>query len=207
MSTINIILILVVVAIIIFIIVTTITGKKASKKERSKRKKEVREAIKQYIADNENQKNVRVDFEKVYARKGAEYKYRDVFDVVVDLIEPKTNEIKETRAYEVEGITQKIDKKNYNTVWKVNGSLDLDETKRRIAIAEKEIKLSKKEKEIIKREEKAKERKAREDRKKELAEAKKSSKENKKASKNDASLERPNKVVGEKFVPSRRKND
>lgn len=205
MSTINIVLILVVVVIIVFIIVTTITGRKASKKERSKRKKEVREAIKQYIAKNDNQKNLRIDFEKVYARKGAEYKYRDVFDVVVDLVEPKTNQVKETRAYEIEGITHKVDKKNYSTEWKVNGLLELDATKRRIAIAEKEIKLTKKEKEILKREERSKERELKETRKKELAAAKETSKATKAANKKSALNDRPSKVEGEKFIPSRHK--
>jgi hypothetical protein len=109
------IMIAVIVVIVIFVIVSTITGKKASKREKAKRKLEVRDAIKNYILVNEKQKNIRIDFERVYARKGAEYKYRDVFDVIVLIIEPKTNQVKEEKAFEVEGISTKIDKKNYST--------------------------------------------------------------------------------------------
>lgn len=146
----------VIVVVIVFVIVSTITGKKAQKKEQQKRKKVVRNEIKRYLAQVENKKNISVEFEKVAARRGAEYKYRDVFDVVVNILEPKTGAIVSTKAYEIEGLTTKIDKKNYNTDWTVNGEIDLDETRKRIAIAEKAVKLSKSEKAQIKSDDRAK---------------------------------------------------
>jgi len=195
------IMIAIVIVMVIFIIITTITSKKANKKEKEKRKGEVREAIKKYMAEEQRQKNVRVEFERVYARQGAEYKYRDVFDVIVVLIEPKTNNKLEERAFEVEGISQKIDKKNYTTSWKVNKQLDLEETKRKIAIAEKEIKLTKEEKKALKAEEKLLAKKAKEKEKADLAKAKKEAKSAKKLTSIDPTI----RVNEPKFVPSRKK--
>ncbi|ATZ18803.1 hypothetical protein ESOMN_v1c04210 [Williamsoniiplasma somnilux] len=204
MSTMNIILIVVLLAVIVFVIVTTITGRKASKKEKAKRYQEVRDRIKQYLAKTENKKNLRVEFEKVYARKGAEYKYRDVFDVIVEIIEPKTNKIVEITAYEIEGITTKIDKKNYKTNWVVNTTLDLDETKKRIAIAEKEIKLTKEEKRTLKQEEKLREKEMREKERLEMKEAKIAAKQTK--TNKNSEIERVTRKTGDKFVPTRRKD-
>lgn len=62
----------------------------------------------------------------------------------------KTQKSIERRAYEVEGITTKIDKKNYATKWVVNTILDLNETEQRIAIGQKEVKLTKEERKAIK---------------------------------------------------------
>lgn len=205
-STMNIVLIVVLVAVVIFVIVTTITGRKASKKEKAKRYQEVREQIKGYIAKQEQRRNLRIEFEKVYARKGAEYKYRDVFDVVVELIEPKTNKVLEIRAYEIEGLTTKIDKKNYKTNWVVNGTLDLDETKRRIAIAEKEIKLTKDEKQALRKEERLREKEIKEKERLEFKEAKKEAK-TKTTKKNDPLSQRTSRVATEKFVPTRKKGE
>ncbi|WP_026389747.1 hypothetical protein [[Acholeplasma] multilocale] len=193
------------VVVIIFVIVTTITGKKASKKEKAKRYQEVREKIKAYIAKTDNRKNLRVEFEKVYARKGAEYKYRDVFDVIVDLIEPKTQKHLETKAYEVEGITTKIDKKNYRTEWIVNTTLELEDTKKRIAIAEKDIKLTKEEKAALRREEREKEKEFYAKEKADNKAAKKASKSTSKLDR-ERELDRVNKQMVEKFVPVRRKD-
>lgn len=152
------------VIIIVFVIVSSITSKKAQKKEQANRKRVVKDEIKFYLAKTQSLKNIKLEYEKVYARKGPEYKYRDVFDVVVQMYEPKTNKLMYTRAYEVEGITTKASKKSYTTSWQVNTELDLEDTKRRIAIAEKKIKLSKEERKLMKIEDskKAKEQKLKE---------------------------------------------
>ncbi|WP_027063177.1 hypothetical protein [Mesoplasma seiffertii] len=198
-------LIVLLIVVIAFVIFTTVTGKKASKKEKAKRYQEVRNKIKEYIATHDNRKNLRIEFEKVFARKGAEYKYRDVFDVIVELVEPKTQKIIETRAYEIEGITTKVDKKNYRTEWVVNTLLELEDAKRRIAISEKDIKLTKEEKHALKKEEKRREREFAEKEKAELKAAKQASKT---VDKNERlrEIEKINKQMTEKFVPTRRKD-
>ncbi|PPE05214.1 hypothetical protein [Williamsoniiplasma lucivorax] len=207
MDTMTIVLLVVLIGVIIFVIVTTITGRKASKKEKEKRYQEVREKIKGFIAKEEGRKNLRIEFQKVYARKGVEYKYRDVFDVVVEIIEPKTNKILEIKAYEVEGITTKIDKKNYKTDWMVNSVLELEETKKRIAISEKEIKLTKDEKQQLKKDEKLKEKELKEKEKIEYKKVKAEAKENKgKEPTGETSNDRMVRhLKTQKFVPTRKK--
>lgn len=203
-----IILLVVLAAAIGFVIYSSIRAKKASKKEKKRRYQEVRTQIKNYIAEIEKKKNLRIEFEKVYARKGAEYKYRDVFDVIVELIEPKTNKIIDVRAYEIEGLTSKIDKKNFKTEWVVNQNLDLVETKHRIAIAEKDIKLTRDEKRKMRREERTHDK---EFKQREKAQAK----IEKKALKNSAStgsetinkIDRVNQGNVNKFVPPRKKDN
>ncbi|PPE06240.1 hypothetical protein [Mesoplasma corruscae] len=153
-----IVLLIMIIVVIAFVVITTITGRKAAKKEKAQRYKAVRDEIKTFIAKTENKKNIRVEFTKVFARKGPEYKYRDVFDVIIELIEPKTQKLIEKRAYEVEGITQKVDKKNYTTSWIVNNKLDLQATEQRVAIGQKEIKLSREEIKAMKTADRLKER-------------------------------------------------
>lgn len=201
------IILLVILAIAIaFVIYSSIRGKKASKREKKRRYQEVRNQIKSYIAEIEKKKNLRIEFEKVYARKGAEYKYRDVFDVIVELIEPKTNKIMEIRAYEIEGITTKIDKKNFKTDWVVNGTLDLDETKHRIAIAEKEIKLSKEEKRQYKKEERARDKEFKAKERLETKAQKAAAKNKPTAAPQGNKIERINQNT-HKFIPQRKKDN
>ncbi|KNG79598.1 hypothetical protein [Mycoplasma sp. HU2014] len=191
--------------IIGFVIWSTLTSRKANKKEKEKRYQQVRDKIKQYIAINESRKNLRIEFEKVYSRRGAEYKYRDVFDVIVHLVSPKTQEIIEVRAYEVEGLTTKINKNDYKTDWIVNARLDLEETKRRIAIGEKEIKLTKEEKKQLRLAEKASAKQLQQEEKIRLKEAKQKSKEQKKNL--DINHERRIHRSKHKFVPTRVKEN
>jgi ABC-type multidrug transport system fused ATPase/permease subunit len=146
----NIILVVIVVAVIIFTIVSSIMGRKAQRIEREKRKKQVKNKIKQYIKDTDNRKNLRLEYEKVIARKGKEFKYRDIFDVIVDIYEAKTNYFLEQKAFEIEGISKKISKKQYETTWIVNQEIDLEETKCRIEISKKKVKLTKEEKKAAK---------------------------------------------------------
>ncbi|AGM25269.1 hypothetical protein [Spiroplasma chrysopicola] len=142
-ATMNIILIIIVLAVIIFAIVSSIMGRKAQKLEREKRKKQVKDKIKEYIKETDNRKNLRLEYEKVIARKGKEYKYRDLFDVIVDIYEAKTNSFLEQKAFEIEGISKKVGKKQYETTWIVNQEIDLVEAKKRIDIIEKKVKLTK----------------------------------------------------------------
>ncbi|AHI53706.1 hypothetical protein SSABA_v1c02940 [Spiroplasma sabaudiense Ar-1343] len=191
------------VVVIIFLIVTTITGKKAKKKEINQRKKIVRDEIKNYIFREEKRKNLRVNFEQVFARKGPDYKYRDVFDVIVDIIEPKTNQITEVKAYEIEGFPVRIDKKNTRIEWTVNKEIDIEETRRRIAIAEKQVKLSKEEKKAIKVEEVSLLKERREQERLEYKELKQKQKKEKSIVSN--STDEALKKTTVKFVPKRSK--
>lgn len=199
-----IILIIVVVIIVVFIVVSSITSKKAQKKEQAKRKKVVREEIKNYISKNLNLKNIRVEYEKVYARKGAEYKYRDVFDVIVQMFDAKTNELVDTKSFEIEGVTTRADKKTYQTAWHVNVETNIEETQKRIAIAEKKVKLTKAEMKTLKEEENLRA-KAEAQRVKELAKENKIKKaeEKKENSLNVISPEK--KAMTVKFIPKRNK--
>ncbi|AOG60268.1 hypothetical protein SHELI_v1c03130 [Spiroplasma helicoides] len=197
----------IVLVIIVFIVVSSITSKKAQKKEQAKRKKVVKEEIKMYLAAEKKLKNIKIEYEKVYARKGPEYKYRDVFDVIVQIFEPKTNDLIQTSAYEVEGITTRADKKTYTTAWQVNGELDLDETKKRIAIAEKKIKLSKDERKVLKIEEVTKAKEQRDKLKQEQQKLKEQKAQQKSMGKTieSARIDETIKSTAVKFVPKRNK--
>ncbi len=152
--TTNIVLIVIVAGVVIFAIVTAITGRKNQRLEKEKRKKSVKTKIKKYLNANYDIHNSRIEYEKVVARKGKEYKYRDIFDVLVDVYEHRSNKLIFSKAFEIEGISHKVDKKKIDTDWTVNGELDYEKTKYEIQIIEGKIKLSKEElkkrKEIVK---------------------------------------------------------
>lgn len=145
------IMLAVIIIIIVMTIVSAITKRKKDKIEREKRQKEVRTQIKQYLKDTEKVAHKRVDYDKVVARSGKEYKYRDVFDVVVNLYDARKNELYATKAFEVEGFTKQLSKKQYETIWKVNQELDLQETIKRIEASQKKSKLTKAEKTELKK--------------------------------------------------------
>ncbi len=145
-STMNIVLIVIVVGVIVFAIVSAVVSRKNKRLERQKRKKEVKYKIKAFLKTHDNLRNVRLEYEKVAARKGKEYKYRDIFDVIVDIYDSKTNKLISTRAFEIEGMSKKITKKNFETTWVVNVELDLADTRRQIGIVEGTVKLSNEEK-------------------------------------------------------------
>lgn len=141
--TTNIILIVVVVGIIVFAVVTTITGRKTRAKERAERKRTVKNRIKIYLWEKYKVKNARVEYEKVIARKGKQYKYRDIFDVLIDVYEPKRNVLLFSKAFEVEGISHKVNRKQFRTDWVVNQELDYAKTRYQIAVNEGKIELTK----------------------------------------------------------------
>ncbi len=191
----DIILVVCIVGIIIFIGITSLVNRKSQKKEREKRKREVRDKIKSFIKERENKKNLYIEFEKVVARKGKKYKTRDVFEVIIKIFDAKTREHIEDRAYEIEGISIPIDKKNYTHEWVINSRLDIENTRHRISIIEGDVKLSKDEK-------KRQKQLAKEERKQQYILEKE---ERKKLRKSNESL-KPKKVEHEnKFIPKRDK--
>ena len=111
-STTNIVLIAIVAGVVIFAVVSAILGHKNSKLEKTKKKKEVIIRIKEYLKNNNDLKHVEVEYKKIVARKGKEYKYRDIFDVVVDVKAAKTKNFICSKAFEIEGKHRKISKKN-----------------------------------------------------------------------------------------------
>lgn len=200
---------LVVVVVLIFIIISSITGKKARKKEQEKRKKIVKDEIKRYLASIDNQRNISVEFEKVFARKGPEYRYRDVFDVIVRILSPKDNSVLSTRSYEIEGITTKVNKKEYKTEWIVNKETNIEDTRKNIAVAEKKVKLTREERAEYKKRDKDFIRKNREVEKDKLQKEREEYKKRKndkstlRAYEKKSELRKVDKIT--KFVPERKK--
>lgn len=134
-------LLLMAVVLIIFI-VSSVGSRKRKKEEKQKRQKEVKEVLKNYMRDELNLRHKTVEFDQVIARSSKDYRYRDVFDVVVKLYDSKKNDLYAKKAFEVEGFAKQISKKEFQTIWKVNCELDLDETLSRIT-AEKSRKFKK----------------------------------------------------------------
>lgn len=119
------VLILVIIVIMIF---SSIRKRKQDKIEKEKRQKEVRDRIKQYLKDNGQITHKIIEYDKVVSRAGKDYKYRDVFDVIIKLYDSKSHQLYATKAFEVEGLSKQIGKKKYEISWQVNKELDLDET-------------------------------------------------------------------------------
>lgn len=138
-------LILMLVVLVIFII-SSIGSKKRKKEEKQKRQKEVKEALKVYMRDELNLRHKTVEFEQVLARNGKDYRYRDVFDVIIKLYDSKKNELYATKAFEIEGFINQISKKEFETIWKVNCELDLEETLKRVALEKQRKKINTKKK-------------------------------------------------------------
>jgi hypothetical protein len=104
-----------IIIIVVVMIVSSIRKRKQDKIEKEKRQKEVRDKIKQYLKINDNIAHKRIEYDKVIARAGKDYKYRDVFDVVIKLYDSKSNALYATKAFEVEGLTKQLSKKEYET--------------------------------------------------------------------------------------------
>ncbi|WP_338982373.1 hypothetical protein [Spiroplasma endosymbiont of Eupeodes luniger] len=117
-----------IIIIVVVMIVSSIRKRKQDKIEKEKRQKEVRDKIKHYLKINDNIAHKRIEYDKVIARAGKDYKYRDVFDVVIKLYDSKSNALYATKAFEVEGLTKQLSKKEYETTWKVNHELELEAT-------------------------------------------------------------------------------
>ncbi|WP_342219064.1 hypothetical protein [Spiroplasma endosymbiont of Amphimallon solstitiale] len=187
------ILALIGVVLIIFIF-TTISAKKKKKEEKKQRQKEVKNIIKSFMRDELKLQHKTVEFEQVVSRSSKEYRYRDVFDVIVKLYDSKKNDLFATKAFEVEGFTKQLSKKEFETIWKVNCELDLEETLKKIEMSKKrsgKIKIKRKtaeEKAAIKKENEAV--------KLAIEEERLQNKENKKRAKN---LEKPKIAIHDKF--------
>ncbi|WP_339046585.1 hypothetical protein [Spiroplasma endosymbiont of Colias croceus] len=147
--------------VLIIFIFTTISAKKKKKEEKKQRKKEVKNIIKSFMRDELKLQHKTVEFEQVVSRSSKEYRYRDVFDVIVKLYDSKKNDLFATKAFEVEGFTKQLSKKEFETIWKVNCELDLEETLKKIEMSKKrsgKIKIKRKtaeEKAAIKKENEA----------------------------------------------------
>ncbi len=180
--------------VLIIFIFTTISAKKKKKEEKKQRQKEVKNVIKIFMRDELKLQHKTVEFEQVVSRNSKEYRYRDVFDVIVKLYDSKKNNLFATKAFEVEGFTKQLSKKQFETIWKVNCELDLEETLKRIELSKKrsaKIKIKRKtaeEKAVLKKENEAV---------KLAIEAERlQNKENKKRAKN---LEKPKVAIHDKF--------
>lgn len=136
-------LLLMAVVLVIFI-VSSIGSRKRKREEKQKRQKEVKEVLKNYMRDELSLRHKTVEFDQVVARSSKDYRYRDVFDVVVKLYDSKKNDLYATKAFEVEGFAKQISKKEFETTWKVNCELDLDETLNRITLEKRKNKKIKK---------------------------------------------------------------
>lgn len=180
--------------VLIIFIFTTISAKKKKKEEKKQRQKEVKNIIKSFMRDELKLQHKTVKFEQVVSRSSKEYRYRDVFDVIVKLYDSKKNDLFATKAFEVEGFTKQLSKKEFETIWKVNCELDLEETLKKIEMSKKrsgKIKIKRKtaeEKAAIKKENEAV--------KLAIEEERLQNKENKKRAKN---LEKPKIAIHDKF--------
>ncbi|WP_342260944.1 hypothetical protein [Spiroplasma endosymbiont of Notiophilus biguttatus] len=180
--------------VLIIFIFTTISAKKKKKEEKKQRQKEVKNIIKSFMRDELKLQHKTVEFEQVVSRSSKEYRYRDVFDVIVKLYDSKKNDLFATKAFEVEGFTKQLAKKEFETIWKVNCELDLEETLKKIEMSKKrsgKIKIKRKtaeEKAAIKKENEAV--------KLAIEEKRLQNKENKKRAKN---LEKPKIAIHDKF--------
>ncbi|WP_425381036.1 hypothetical protein [Spiroplasma endosymbiont of Polydrusus pterygomalis] len=180
--------------VLIIFIFTTISAKKKKKEEKKQRQKEVKNVIKIFMRDELKLQHKTVEFEQVVSRNSKEYRYRDVFDVIVKLYDSKKNDLFATKAFEVEGFTKQLSKKQFETIWKVNCELDLEETLKRIELSKKrsaKIKIKRKT-----AEEKAAVKKENEAVKLAIEEERLQNKENKKRAKN---LEKPKVAIHDKF--------
>jgi len=134
---------LIVVVAIIFIF-TTISSKKKKKEEKKRRQKEVKNVIKSFMRQKLNLQHKTIEFEQVVPRSSKEFRYRDVFDVIVKLYDSKKNDLFATKAFEVEGFTKQLSKKEFETIWKVNCELDLAQTIKNIEFSKKRTKIKRK---------------------------------------------------------------
>ena len=191
----DIILVISIIGIVLFIGVTSLLNRKNKQKEKEKRKREVRNKIKTFIREKESKKNLKIEFEKVIAKKGKKYKTRDVFEVIINISDAKSNIHIEDRAYEIEGISIPIDKKNFNHEWVVNARLDIKNTREYIKLIEGEIKLTKDQK--IQNKKIVKEQKKQEY---------KEEKANIKLEKQNKTKEIKKADIEDKFIPRRSKN-
>lgn len=130
-------MLLLMVVILAIFIVSSIGSRKRKREEKQKRQKEVKEALKYFMRDNLNLRHKTVEFDQVVSRSSKDYRYRDVFDVIIKLYDSKRNDLYATKAFEIEGFTKQISKKHFETIWKVNGELDLNETLKRINLQKK----------------------------------------------------------------------
>lgn len=193
-------MILLMLVILIIFTVTSITSRKRKKEEKSQRQKEVKDVIKKYMRDELSLQHKRLEFDQVISRSSKDYRYRDVFDVIVKLYDSKKNDFYDTKVFEVEGFTKQLSKKEFQTIWKVNTELNLEETLKRIDLEKKKKskKIQRKNPEVKKmiQEEKQAIKDSIEEEKKKAKEAKQKQKK----------YEKPKTLPSEKFTGFKEKN-
>lgn len=123
--------------VLVIFIVSSISSRKRKKTEKENRQREVKDVIKKYMRDELKLLHKTVEFDQVISRSSKDYRYRDVFDVIVKLYDSKKNDLYATKVFEVEGFTKQISKKEFETIWKVNCELNLEETLSKIELEKK----------------------------------------------------------------------
>lgn len=110
------------IGIIGFIVYSGLKKRKSDKIEKQKRENEVRNLIKERLKTKNNLSNVIVQYLDVRARQGALYKDRDVYDVFLDIKNPRSNKTITKKAYEIEGFAKpkKDDENEYVVNWKIH---------------------------------------------------------------------------------------
>ena len=113
---------IILIAIIGFIVYSGIKKQKNEGKEKKKRENEVRNLIKDHIRKKDDLKNVIVNYSDVKIRTGNLYKDRDVYDVFVEIKNPRTQEVITRKAYEIEGFAKTLpgEEKEVKVNWLIN---------------------------------------------------------------------------------------
>ncbi len=113
---------IILIAIIGFIVYSGIKKQKTEGKEKKKRENEVRNLIKDHIRKKDDLKNVIVNYLDVKIRAGNLYKDRDVYDVFVEIKNPRTQEVITRKAYEIEGFAKTLpgEEKEIKVNWLIN---------------------------------------------------------------------------------------
>lgn len=123
--------------VLVIFIVSSLGSRKRKRAEKESRQREVKEVIKKYMRDEMKLQHKTIEFDQVISRSSKDYRYRDVFDVIIKLYDSKKNDLYATKVFEVEGFTKQISKKDFETIWKVNGELNLKETLAKLELEKK----------------------------------------------------------------------
>lgn len=102
--------------VIIVMVVKTITGRKHKTDENKQRRREVAKKIKEYVKVQYNYTNVSIGFKKIVQRTGAAYRNREIYDVIVSLLNLKTNKLVCLKAFEVEAVKKQVAPKMFDFI-------------------------------------------------------------------------------------------
>lgn len=102
--------------VLIVAVVKSITGRKHKTDENKKRRREVAKKIKEYVKVQYNYTNVSIGFKKIVQRTGAAYRNREIYDVIVSLLNLKINKLVCLKAFEVEAVKKQVAPKMFNFI-------------------------------------------------------------------------------------------